>query len=169
MNIYTLTTAQVELQARLELAGFDAQTITDTLEGEENSLELREKRLGYVAIIKAKQAIYEARMGAVASIKLLADRDMEAIERLEAALFASMQATGDKDLVGVEFEAHIKGKPAAVVISDESKVPALYMRTPPAPPAPKAAPDKVAIKKALLAGELVDGCTLGTDKKLVIL
>ncbi len=168
MNLYNLTATQHALQSSLELAGFDEQTISDTLDGEENTDALKEKRLGYVAIVKQKRANAAARNAAAASINELAERDIEAADRLEAALFASMQATGDMDLIGLEFEAHIKGKPVAVVISDASKVPALYMRTP-EPTPPKAAPDKAAIKKALLAGELVDGCTLGTDKKLVIL
>lgn len=168
MNLYSLTTAQHAMQAHLEAAGFDDQTIADTLDGEENTDALHDKRLGYVAIIQAKRAMAEARKAASIAIIALMQRDEEAADRLEAALFASMQATGDMDLIGLEFEAHIKGKPVAVVISDASKVPALYMRTPETTP-PKAEPDKAAIKKALLAGKMVDGCTLGTDKKLVIL
>ena len=168
MNIYTLTQAQVELQAKLEISGFDAQTIADTLDGEENTDALREKRLGYVAIIKAKRVMAEARQRAANDIMTLIERDSTDAFRLEAALFASMQATGDKDLIGLEFEAHIKGKPVAVVINDASKIPAQYMRLPePKPPVP--APDKAAIKAALQKGEAVDGCALGTDKKLVIL
>ena len=89
-------------------------------------------------------------------------------DRLEAALFASMRATGDADLVGLEFEAHIKGKPVAVVINDASKIPAAFMRVP-EPTPPKAVPDKTAIKAALQKGDAVDGCELGPDKKLVIL
>jgi len=166
-NLYTLTAHQQAMQAHLEAAGFDEQTINDTLEGEENSLELQEKRLGYIAVIKMKRAIAVARNAAAASINELAEREIEAADRLEIALFRSMQATGDVDLVGLEFEAHIKGKAAAVVINDLSKVPAQYMRTP-EPTPPKAAPDKAAIKAALQKGEFVDGCELGANKKLVI-
>lgn len=156
------------MQAHLEAAGFDVQTIADTLEAEDNTDALRDKRLGYVAIIKQKRAQAIARYQAAQSINELAERDVEAADRLEAALFASMQATGDKDLIGLEFEAHIKGKPVGVVIEDASKIPAQYMRMPePKPLVP--APDKAAIKAALQAGEHVDGCTLGSDKKLVIL
>ena len=155
------------MQAQLESAGFDDQTIADTLEGEGNSLCLQEKRLGYVAIIKAKRAIAAARNAAAASINELAERETEAADRLEYALFKSMLATHDADLVGLEFEAHIKGKPAAVVINDPSKIPESFMRTP-EPTPPKAVPDKMAIKAALQKGESVDGCELGPSKKLVI-
>jgi hypothetical protein len=167
MNLYQLTTTQHALQLHLDAAGFDAQTIADTLDGEENTDALREKRLGYVAIIKAKRAIAAARNAAAASINELAEREAEAADRLETALFKSMQATGDSDLVGLEFEAHIKGKPAAVVINDPSKIPESFMRTP-EPTPPKAVPDKTAIKAALQKGESVDGCELGPSKKLVI-
>ena len=165
MNLYTLTAQQKQMQATLEAAGFDDQTISDSLEAEGD--DLKEKRLGYVAVIKMKRASAAARNAAAASITELAERDTESADRLEAALFKSMQATGDADLVGLEFEAHIKGKPAAVVINDLSKIPASFMRTPePAPP--KAVPDKTAIKLALQKGEAVDGCELGPCKKLVI-
>lgn len=153
------------MHAQLEAAGFDAQTIADSLEAEGD--ELKEKRLGYIAIIKTKRAHAAARNAAAAAISELAERETESADRLEAALFASMLATGDADLIGLEFEAHIKGKPAAVVITDLSKVPAAYMRTPePKPPVP--APDKKAIAAALAAGEQVDGCELGPNKKLMI-
>lgn len=165
MNLYTLTAHQQAMQARLEAAGFDDQTITDSLEAEGD--DLKEKRLGYVAVIKMKRAIADARYSAAAQISVLAERETEAADRMEKALMASMTATGDADLVGLEFEAHIKGKAAAVVITDLSKIPAAYMRTPePAPPTP--APDKAKIKAALQAGQEVDGCTLDSGKKLVI-
>jgi Siphovirus Gp157 len=167
MNLYQLTAAQHELVARLEAADFDAQTITDTLEGEENSLQLQEKRLGYVAIIKQKQALAAMRYAAAKDIQVLADKDEAAAESLKAALFSSMQATHDKDLIGVEFEAHIQGKPAAVVIADPALIPAEYWVTPePKPPVPSI--NKVLLGADLKAGKTIDGASLGINKKLVI-
>lgn len=166
MNLYTLTTQQQAMAHRLELAGFDDATIADTLEAEGDAL--REKRLGYVAIIKMKRAMATARNSAAAAISELAEREAEAADRMEAALMKSMLNTHDTDLVGLEFEAHIKGKPVAVVIKDATLIPPAYMRVP-EPTPPKAVPDKTAIKAALQKGEYVEGCTLGPDKKLVIL
>ena len=166
MNLYTLTTQQQAMAHRLDLAGFDDATIADTLEAEGDAL--REKRLGYVAIIKMKRAMATARNSAAAAISELAEREAEAADRMEAALMKSMLNTHDTDLVGLEFEAHIKGKPVAVVIKDATLVPPAYMRVP-EPTPPKAVPDKTAIKAALQKGEYVEGCTLGPDKKLVIL
>lgn len=166
MNIYTLTHEQKALQLKLEAAGFDDQTIADSLEAEGDAL--KDKRLGYIAVIKNKRLSGNARHAAAADMGKLAESDLDAADRLEAALFRSMLVTGDMDLVSLEFEAHIKGKPAAVVIKDASKVPAQYWRTP-EPTPPKPAPDKTAIKAALQRGEFVDGCELGESKKLVIL
>lgn len=164
-NIYQLTQAQHALQLHLEAAGFDDQTIADSLEAEGD--DLKEKRLGYVAVIKMKRAMATARNSAAAAITELAEREQEAADRMEAALMKSMLVTGDYDLVGLEFEAHIKGKPAAVVINDITKVPSSFMRTP-EPKLPVPVPDKTAIKAALQKGEFVDGCELGSTKKLVI-
>ena len=166
MNIYTLTAHQQAIAHQLECAGFDGQTIADTLESEGD--DLKEKRLAYVAVIKMKRAMATARASAAMAINELAEREAEAADRLEAALFTSMRTTGNADLVGLEFEAHIKGKPVAVVINDASKIPAAFMRVP-EPTPPKAVPDKTAIKAALQKGDAVDGCELGPDKKLVIL
>lgn len=167
MNLYTLTQHQRFIQNHLELSGFDAQTIIDTLDGESNTDALKEKRLGYIAIIKSKRAMAAAREKPYLDMGELIKADLDAANRLEAALFSSMQATNDIDLVGLEFEAHIKGKAAALVIKEGAVIPAEFMVTP-EPSPPVARPDKDAIKKELAAGRVIDGCELGTNKKLVI-
>lgn len=167
MNIYTLTVNQQALIAKLEQAGFDDETISDTLEGEGNSLELQEKRLGYVAIIKQKKAIVAMRQAAYKDIDALAKADELVIERLEAVLFKSMMDTGDKDLIGVEFEAHIQGKAAAVEILDPALVPREFWVTP-EPKPPVAAISKTLIGVALKEGKAVAGAMFGINKKLVI-
>jgi hypothetical protein len=167
MNIYTLTAAQQALQAKLEESGFDAQTITDTLEGEDNTEALKEKRLGYVAMIKQHEALYKMRSEAAQTMADTAKQYAESAERLKTALFASMLATGDTELVGVEFEARIKGKPAAVVIDDDGLLGAEYWTAETTKVVPKAI-DKMKIKEALKLGKTVEGAHLGIDKKLEI-
>jgi ABC-type Na+ efflux pump permease subunit len=167
MNIYTLTAAQQALQAKLEESGFDAQTIIDTLEGEDNTEALKEKRLGYVAVIKQQEALYKMRSEAAQVMADTAKQYAESAERLKAALFASMLATGDTELVGVEFEARIKGKQAAVIIDDDDLLSAEYWTAETTKVVPTAI-DKMKIKEALKAGKTVDGAHLGTDKKLEI-
>ena len=167
MNLYQLTEAQHALHTRLELAGFDEQTIADSLEGDDNTDALREKRLGYVAIIKNKRALAKARETAGMDMLALSEKEEKDAERLENVLFESMLKTGDTELIGVEFEAKIKGKAASVIIKDVAAIPAQYMRMP-EPTPPKAVPDKKAIGEAMKRGEFVAGCELGTNKKLVI-
>jgi Siphovirus Gp157 len=167
MNLFQLTEAQQALQHRLELAGFGDQTIADSLECDDNTDALREKRLAYVAIIKNKRALANARAVAAADMAALADKEAADADRLENVLFESMLKTGDTELISVEFEAKIKGKAASVIIKDAAAIPAQYMRLPePKPPVP--APDKKAIGEAMKRGEFVAGCELGTNKKLVI-
>jgi hypothetical protein len=167
MNLYQLTATQHALVAQLEAADFDAQTITDTLDGETNTEDLKEKRLGYVAIIKQKLALATLRYQAADDIVMLADKDKAAAQSLQDALFASMQATDDKDLIGVEFEAHIQGKPAAVEIIDPALVPRKYWVTP-EPKPPVAAISKTLLGADLKAGIIIEGASLGINKKLVI-
>lgn len=167
MNLYELTAAQHVLQAQLEAAGFDDQTISDTLEGEENSSMLLEKRLGYIAIIKSKRAFAEARAAAANDMAALAEAEAKDAGRLEAALLASMNATGDSQLVGLQFEAKIRKNPPSVEVLDSADVPPIYWRTPePKPPVPVI--DKVAIKAELQAGREVRGARLTQSLKLVI-
>lgn len=167
MNIYTLTQQQRLLISQLEALEFDEQTIADTLEGEQSTDDLRSKRLAYVAIIKSKEAMIDARDKAIDAINKLRDADELTVARLEKALMSSMIATGDKELIGIEFEAHVQGKPPSVQVYAAEQVPACFWRTP-EPTQPKPVIDKAAVKAKLLAGELVEGCILGSNKKLVI-
>jgi len=86
MNLYQLTAEQQAMSKKLEFAGFDEQTIADTLEGEDNPEALKEKRLGYIAIIKMKRAMAVARSSATAAISELAERETEAADRLRRGL-----------------------------------------------------------------------------------
>jgi len=96
MNLYTLTAAQHVLIAQLEVAEFDAQTIADTLEGEENSLMLQEKRLGYVAIIKQKRIMVNARRAAAHAITELMEKDKKDAERLGRHCFQACKPRATK-------------------------------------------------------------------------
>ena len=164
-SLYQLTAAQRAMQAQLENAGFDDQTISDTLEAEGD--DLLEKRLGYIAIIKSKRAFAEARATAANDMAALAEAEASAANRLESALLASMSATGDSQLIGLQFEAKIRKNPPAVEIADAAHIPKTYWRTP-AYTVPDDQPDKAAIKLALQSGTDVPGARLVQGLKLVI-
>ena len=165
MNLYTLTATQQAMQAHLEAAGFDDEVIADTLEGEGEAL--KEKRLGYLAVIKSKRALAEARARASEEMNELALAEAESANKMESALLASLLATGDSEVVGVQFQARVKGKAAGVVVRAATLIPALYLRTPP-PKVPVQVVDKKAIAEALAGGQDVPGCVLGLNKRLEI-
>ena len=82
---------------------------------------------------------------------------VEMRESLEEYAVRAMEATGQTKLEGQLHTLKLRRLPPSVVILDEGKIPASMKRIPP-PPAP--APDKAAIKRALLAGEEVPGADL---------
>ena len=166
-NLYQLTATQRALQAQLEAGGFDDQTISDTLEGDDNTESLLEKRLAYISIIKSKRAFSEARAKAADEMAALAEVDDRDADRLEAALLASMKATGDSHLVGLQFEAIIRRNPPSVELVDGADVPPIYWRTP-EPKNPVAVIDKAAIKAELQAGREVRGARLVQNTRLEI-
>ena len=167
MNIFTLTGLQLALQAKLEAQGFDEQTILDTLEGETSTDELLEKRLGYIAIIKQKRAFGEARAKAANDMATLAETEIRDADRMQSALMSSMAATGDKQVIGLHFEAWVRNNPPAVDISDKDSLPAEYWTTP-EPKPPVAAPDKAAIKNAIKSGVVVPGASMKHTTRLEI-
>lgn len=126
-----------------------------------------EKRLGYLAIIKSKRAFAEARAQAANDMAALAESEAKDASRLESALLASMQATGDSQLIGLQFEAKIRKNPPSVEVLDTAALPSAYWRTPEIKP-PAASPDKALIKQALQAGLDVPGAKLTQGIKLVI-
>lgn len=167
MNLYTLTSLQIAIQANLEAAGFDDKTIADTLEGEDNTDSLQQKRLGFIAIIKSKRALSEARAKAANDMLELAESEAKDAGRLEAALMASMTATGDKKIIGLQFQASVQNNPPSVEVYDPLSLPAIYMRYP-VPKPPVAAPDKAMIKADLQAGLGVLGAKIVQSQRLVI-
>lgn len=165
MNLYQLTASQSMLISRLEDAGFDEQTIADTLEGESD--DLQERRLAYIAVINSKEAMITARVNAMQGMQDLIQSDYKTIERLTTALIASMTATGDRDLVGVQFVARLHKNLPSVDVFDTLSIPRKYMRFPEVRE-PVAAPDKAAIKVALQLGQDVPGAKLTQSVRLVV-
>jgi len=163
--LYVLTQQQKSLEAQLEASGFDELTIADTLEGEGD--ELKEKRLGYIAIIKQKRSMAEERAKVAKAISDLSQADVDTANRLEKALLQSLTATNDKEIVGVQFEARVRKNPPSVEVIDPLSLATKYWRLPkPTPPQPT--PDKDRIKLALQAGEDVIGARLVTNTRLEI-
>ena len=99
-----------------------------------DAIEVRDKVLaGYISSLQ-KQKAANAKRG----------------EKIEDAVLLYMEDNGLKTLAGVRCSMRLQPAAAALVVLDEKLIPREFMSTPKAPPA---APDKVAIKKALGADE----------------
>lgn len=122
-----------------------ANAVLDRLEHREAAIALEVKRLGHVKAAIARR-----------------------MERIEDAAITLMDEAGLTVVAGIRCTWTAKQTPEALVVDDESKVPAEYMRQ---PPTPGKEPDKTAIKKALKAdAELAPaewGCRLTSTTKLV--
>lgn len=86
-------------------------------------------------------------------------------QRLNDYIRDAMIATGIKRIDAPHMALSLRACPPAVEVFDEAQVPAEFMRQP-EPPAP--APDKAAIKAAMVEGEIVPGCKLRHGMRLEI-
>lgn len=143
----------------------DEQTLADTLEGERWNLETKARNYGAVirnleataANIKAGEVAMKARREAIEK------RAASLAERLKTG----MEIAGVTSLECQYFAATIRNNPPSVDVWDAKQIPAKFMRVM-APVQPPDAPDKIAIARAIKAGEDVPGCLLARGTKIVI-
>lgn len=99
----------------------------------------------------------QARMLAERKQKLLVE-----IETSENALLAEMRQLKASKLIGMERVLTMKPNPPRLVVLDESKIPADYLRE-----KTVVEPDKLALKAALAAGEEIAGVKLEQGVSLI--
>lgn len=152
--------AAAERMADLELP---AEVIRDTLESLSGDIEAKATNVAAFArnLEATAEAIKEAE-------KKMADR-RKAIEHRAAGireyLKGQMILTGIRKIESPWFTLAIQDNPPAVVIADETAIPAEFLRIPDPPPA---VPDKVAIAAVIKAGGDVPGAFLTRSQRLVI-
>lgn len=155
MSIETKTRAWIEARDRV-LSQYpdleaDEEALFDTVDGEvdldraiERVLRSRAEDLGFVAVLK----------GRIADMKARLDRFERRAEAKKDLVRMAMELTGrTRTLRLAEFTVTPGVSPQAVVVTDEALLPAEYVRT-------TTAPDKVAIRTALMAKTEVPGATL---------
>jgi hypothetical protein len=90
------------------------------------------------------------------------------IERIEDKALTLMHEAGLTQVAGIRCNFRAQQAAAALEVTDETKIPAEYLRQPKTPP-PE--PDKVAIKKALAEDDEIDpaawGCRLTSRTSLI--
>lgn len=144
----------------------DAQTITDTLEGEAWPLELKAQNYGFVIrnLESTAAAIKEAEKQMAERRKTIEKRVADLKEFLKTGLEIARVTKLDTP----HFALTIKKNPPSVDVWDERQIPAQYLRTPEPPPPPEPAPDKKLIAEALKAGIEVPGAQLAQGTRLEI-
>lgn len=146
MKLYELAAEYREAHERMEAAGFDDQTIADTLDGLAGDLE--EKAIAvakFVRNLEAEAAAIDEAVKAMHARWLSLDSRVNSLRKY---LMDAMVAAGVRKVVCPYFVVSVRDTPASVVIDDESAIPARFLVQPKAPP-PR--PDKRAIAEAIKA------------------
>lgn len=160
--LYQLATEYRALSDRLHDLDLPDDVIADTLEAEAGDIEVKATNVAKVfrnLEAMAKQ-IKEAEQQMAERRKALEKRS----ERLKAYLHNNMERAGISKIDSPWFCISLKKNPAAVVIDDESSIPADYLREIPA----TFQPDKALIKQAISDGFDVPGCHLAQGTRLEI-
>lgn len=161
VNLYNITAAYRADLAALADLDIDPQTAADTLEGMQG--EIRDK---LQAVIAYSLELDILAAGASEAAKRMQDRAKgltSRVEWLRAYALQSMQATGIGDVSNDEFSAKVAKKPASVVILDSAALPAEFLRV-----KTTTDPDKAALKKAIEAGQIIEGVSLQHGFRLAI-
>ena len=149
MTIYELTEQAAQLYALLESGEIDEQIFNDTLE----AMGAEEKIKNVCYVIKQLEA--DAKMLKEEKDKLAAKQQTaeNGAKRLRAKLLDFMNITNSKKAKVDIFTLNVV-ETKSVNITDESKIPAIFLIEQP----PKI--DKTAIKKAIAEGETVAGAEI---------
>jgi hypothetical protein len=163
MNLFEIASEYRTDAAKLEDLDLDETTLADTLEAISGDLETKCMQTAFVArnLESTAAQIKEAAKAMTERAKALENR----AERIRKYLLDGLTLAQRDKIDTPYFRIKIALNPPSVQIADESLVPDLYKTDPP-PPAP--VPDKAAIKKAILDGFEVPGCSLVRGRRLDI-
>ena len=150
--------ADLAVLADLEI---DPQTAADTLEGMQG--ELTDKLRAVIAYSLELDIEATGTEQAAHRMADLAKARRSRVDWLRTYALNTMQATGINEVSSDEFAAKLAKKPASVVILDSATLPGEYVTV-----KMTSAPDKVALKKAIEAGTIIDGVSLQQGFRLAI-
>lgn len=163
LKLYEIVDKYKALEALESSDDLPAEVIRDTLEALDG--EVREKATNVALFVRNLDTMADSIDDAAKQMQARAARLRKRGESLREYLKFNMLSSGITKIESPFFTLTLKKNPGSVVIDDESKVPAQFMVTPPAPP-PRA--DKKAIAAAIKAGEDVPGCRLEQGERLDI-
>lgn len=157
MTLYEMTENALTLYGLLGAEEIDEQTVEDTLA----AMGVGEKLEDYCKVIRQFEADTGALKNEIDRLSEKKKKAENAILRLKKAIQNYMTATGkDKVQCGV-FDIKVS-KSKAAIITNEDVIPAIYR---------VAQPDKIdksEIRKALLAGEVIEGAELTINQNVSI-
>ena len=165
MNLYALATQYEKAFLTLADSEFDEETIADTLEGMEGELvEKAQNVMAYALNLEAEAEALKAIKMRVAARQSAAERKAK---WMRDYLSRNMAAAGITEIASIDGLFTIKlqiGRDEVLVIDEPGQIPqSLYRHIP-----ESWEPDKVAIKKAIKAGEQIDGAHIEKKNRLVI-
>lgn len=144
MTLFEMSAEYREAHERMEAAGFDAQTIADTLDGMAGDLE--ERVIAVAKFARNLEAESDAISEAIKAMQARASATANRAAGLRKYLMDAMVASGIRKVSCPYFVVSVRETPPAVVIDDESAIPERFLVQPEAPP-PR--PDKRAIAEAI--------------------
>jgi hypothetical protein len=163
MNLFEIASEYRADAAKLEDLDLDETTLSDTLEAISGDLETKCMNTAFVARnLEATAAqIEEAAKAMNDRAKAMKNR----AGRIRQYLLDGLTLAQRDKIDTPYFRIKIALNPPSVQIADESLIPDAY-KTEPEPPKPM--PDKALIKKAILDGFEVPGCSLVRGRRLDI-
>ena len=161
MNLYNITAAYRADLAALADLDIDPQTASDTLEAIQG--DIRDKLEAVIAYSIELDILADGALSAAKRMQERATGLSRRVDWLRAYALQSMQATGIGEVCTDEFSAKVAKKPPSVVVSEVGAIPAEFLRT-----KTTTEPDKVALKKALEAGQIIEGATLQQGYRIAI-
>jgi len=161
--LYTLADEYLQDVAKLQDLDLDPQTLADTLESLTGDIEV--KATNVAMFVRNLESLADQIKQAEATMAARRKAIEARADAVRDYLLSNMQRTGISKIESPYFRISVKQNPASVVVTDETQIPAKYMRQ---PPVPAAVPDKKEIKAALEFGENIKGAELQRTVRLEI-
>lgn len=158
MTLYEMTEQAQTLRDMLDAEEIDEQTFNDTLE----AIGAEDKVNSYCQIIRELDGDNAAIKAEIERLKKRIEHNTSSIGRMKQALDGFMTASGKKKEKTPFFSVSYR-KSQSVDILNEADIPQEYIKV-----KTETAPDKVAIKAALKAGEAIPGCQLKDTESIQI-
>lgn len=162
-TLYQMTDEYLVAFQQLQESDMPPEVVRDTLEGLQYPIE--EKSTAIAQMARNMEALAD-------QIKTAREQMLEResllrkqAERLEGYILENLERAAIQKIECPYFKISVQKNPARVDIDEGALIPDRYLSIPKIPD-PK--PDKKAIKEALEKGELIQGCKLVRDNRLVI-